>query len=87
MNRQDIYDITEKVEEQWAQCGKAKGVNEKEFIADVVVRCITLKLSEMAIQVEAMPFGDTAASFAAWIRYHHDTESCASDPKGLKVRS
>jgi hypothetical protein len=66
MNRQDIYEIAEKVEEQWNECGKvgSKG----EFAADVAVRAVRLKLNEMANEVEAMPFGDTGASFAVWIR-------------------
>lgn len=66
MNRKDIYEIAEKVEEQWSECGKvgSKG----EFASDVAVRAVRLKLNEMANEVERMPFGDTAQSFAAWIR-------------------
>lgn len=35
-----------------------------------IVQAINAKLEAMAIECERMPFGDTSASFAAWIRGH-----------------
>ena len=33
-----------------------------------VLQAINAKLEAMAVECERMPFGDTAQSFAAWIR-------------------
>ena len=33
-----------------------------------VVQAVNAKLEAMAVECERMPFGDTAQSFAAWIR-------------------
>lgn len=44
------------------------------------------KCEELAKKIEAMPFGDTAASFAIWIRAQYDIEACASDPSQLRLR-
>jgi hypothetical protein len=41
------------------------GIDELEAFAKVVER---RKCQELARDIEAMPFGDTAASFAAWVR-------------------
>jgi hypothetical protein len=41
---------------------------------------------ELSVKVAALPFGDTAASFAVWIRAQHDIEACASEPAGLRLR-
>lgn len=35
---------------------------------DQTKAAINAKLEQMAVECERMPFGDTAASFAAWIR-------------------
>ena len=66
MNRKDIYDIATLVEKQWEDAGKTGST--ADFAVDVAVRAIHLKLAEMANEVDLMPFGDTGASFAAWIR-------------------
>lgn len=42
---------------------------------------------ELAKKIQAMPFGDTGASFAQWIRAQHDIDACSSDPKPLRARS
>jgi hypothetical protein len=72
MNRKDIYEITLKVQEQYQMAGLGAPESEMclyaDFAVDVAVRAIRLKLNEMANEVDAMPFGDTGASFAVWIR-------------------
>ena len=44
----------------------------KPYVSPELERLIKLaqneKLDEIAIKIEAMPFGDTAASFAVWIK-------------------
>lgn len=35
---------------------------------DQTKAAINAKLEQMAVECERMPFGDTSASFAAWIR-------------------
>lgn len=74
MNRKDIYDITVKVQEQYQMTGLGAPEPEMclyaDFAVDVAVRFMHLKLRQMANEIEAMPFGDTSASFAAWIRNH-----------------
>lgn len=74
MNRKDIYDITVKVQEQYQMTGlgapEPKMCLYADFAVDVAVRAMRLKLNELANEIEAMPFGDTAASFALWIRNH-----------------
>lgn len=91
MNRKDIYEITVKVQEQYKMAGLGAPEPQMclyaDFAVDVAVRAIRLKLAEMAIEVELMPFGDTSASFAAWIRASHDRDACAADPTQLKVKS
>jgi hypothetical protein len=72
MNRKDIYEITVKVEELYGMGGLGSEEPDHclyaDFAVDVAVRAIRLKLNEMANEVERMPFGDTGASFAKWIR-------------------
>lgn len=72
MNRKDIYDITLKVQDQYQMSGLGAPEDQMclyaDFAVDVAVRAIRLKLNEMANEVERMPFGDTAQSFAHWIR-------------------
>jgi hypothetical protein len=72
MNRKDIYDITVKVQEQYQMAGLGAPEPEMclyaDFAVDVAARAIQLKLKELANEINAMPFGDTAASFAVWIK-------------------
>ena len=72
MNRKDIYDITVKVQEQYQMTGLGAPEPQMclyaDFAVDVAIRAIKLKLAMMSNEVDQMPFGDTAASFAVWIR-------------------
>ena len=72
LTKKDLYDITLKVQEQYQMSGLGAPEPEMclyaDFAVDVAIRAIKLKLNMMALDVEAMPFGDTAASFALWIR-------------------
>lgn len=55
-----------------------------------LVRCARLALyKELADEIGKMPFGDTAASFAAWIRAKHDAESLSGphEAEGLQPRA
>lgn len=54
-----------------------------------LVRCSRLALyKELTEEIEQMPFGDTAASFAAWLRAKHDAEVLggAAEAEGLACR-
>ena len=72
LTKKDLYDITLKVQEQYQMSGLGAPEPEMclyaDFAVDVAVRAIKLKLAMMANEVDQMPFGDTAASFAQWIR-------------------
>lgn len=64
--RQDIIDMAREADIDWHRHWNDDETNRLEIFAQLVEQ---RQREEFAKKVEAMPFGDTGASFAAWLRF------------------